>query len=441
MFDSLPFRLAFLVVALTLAATAWMSMRRRLPNAHRFLTDYTLAMFGVTYAAGCIVLYLFRYDYLFRFYGNAVFFPTFTSFELVLLLGLLPFAALPALVRTVLALTTVPHTAPIDDPVGIEAKTIGLTLVLLPSLALVAPIAGQLISNALGDLLSTSSDTLLYTQRAAVFEQVSFLQGGVIYSVLPVAAAILIFWPGNRPWISRGLGGIVAVLATLLNLGMFQIGPTLSFFLTCTFCYMAMRGGRVSLRVAGSALFLGSVVLGLYSLVKTSSNNISQVEIFLMRLPMPLPYLIQFAAQKPALDERYTSLPYDLGEYMFPELRSAQRFVAMPQPAFVDAWFSYNAVAGLAVLLFGAILIVFFGNRMLRAGFGQPVVDPRLLLWSVIAAPTLYYLFQVNVLSIFISAYSIPFVALSSTAIMVVHLGTGKSAARAPLPFPREGRS
>ncbi|AOW24545.1 hypothetical protein AVM11_17925 [Sphingomonas melonis TY] len=441
MLDSIFLRLTVLVVAIVLVATVWSSLRRRLPRAHRFLTDYTLAMYGLTYAAGCCVLYLFRYDYLFRFYGNAVFFPTFTSFELVLFLGLLPFLVLPIMVAGILALTRGAVTHLPEDPIGTEAKTIGLALVLLPSLALIAPIAGQLMSNALGDLLSTSSATSLYTQRALVFEQVSFLQGGVIYSVLPAVAAILLFWQGQHPWMSRVLGAGIALIATLLNLGMFQIGPTLSFFLTCTFCYIVLRGGRISLPVAGGALFLGSVVLGFYSLLKTSANNINQIEIFLMRLPMPLPYLIQFAAQKPALDSRYTSLPFDLGEYMFPELRSAQRFVAMPQPAFIDAWFSFNPLTGIAVLLFGAMLIVFFGNRMVQAGFGQPVVDPRLLLWAVIAAPSLYYLFQVDILSLMVSAYSIPFVALAPVAIMAVHLWTKKADVPVPSLSHHEGRS
>ncbi|AOW24481.1 hypothetical protein [Sphingomonas melonis] len=286
MLDSIFLRLTVLVVAIVLVATVWSSLRRRLPRAHRFLTDYTLAMYGLTYAAGCCVLYLFRYDYLFRFYGNAVFFPTFTSFELVLFLGLLPFLVLPIMVAGILALTRGAVTHLPEDPIGTEAKTIGLALVLLPSLALIAPIAGQLMSNALGDLLSTSSATSLYTQRALVFEQVSFLQGGVIYSVLPAVAAILLFWQGQHPWMSRVLGAGIALIATLLNLGMFQIGPTLSFFLTCTFCYIVLRGGRISLPVAGGALFLGSVVLGFYSLLKTSANNINQIEIFLMRLPM-----------------------------------------------------------------------------------------------------------------------------------------------------------
>jgi hypothetical protein len=420
--DNIFFRSVVFVIVTAFSGGVWLHSRRRLPSAHRFLVDYTLGMYTLTYAVGCAILYLFQYDYLFRFYGNSVFFPMRTSFELVLLLAALPFMVIPVAVRMMLSFVRVPIAELSPNPIRTETKLIGLVLVLIPSLALIAPIAFELISNALGDLLTTSSAALLYSQRALVFEKVSFLQGGIVYSVLPVISAILLFWQGDgSKWILRVMGISLAILATLLNLGMFQIGPTLSFLLTCAFCYIVRQNGRVSLTTATTTAVGGSVVLGLYSVIKTSGTELSQAELFLMRLPLPLPYLIQFASEKPAGGVQITSLPLDLGEYMFPELRAAQRFVAMPQPAFVDAWFTYNPIVSLFVLMLVAALIVFLGNRMTKAGFGRTPSDPQLILWAVIAAPSLYYFFQVDIVSMFTSAYSIALVSLPVAAIFFVH--------------------
>jgi hypothetical protein len=223
-------------------------------------------------------------------------------------------------------------------------------------------------------------------------------------------------------------------MAVIMNLGMFQIGPTLSFLLTCGFCYAVSRQGRLDVVPVVTVGALTLMLLFLYSLIKVTGNQLSQAELFIMRLPIPLPYLIQMSGEYPnALSASYT-LPFELGQYMFPELRAAQGFVAMPQPAYIDAWFTYSPFASFAVMLFVAWLVTLFGNRFRLYGFDPAGWNPRLILWAVVAAPSLYYAFQVDVLALFTSAYSISFAALPSIAVLVSStLLSGLTKGRAPV--------
>lgn len=419
--SDLLLRTMVLLVVLFAIGLLWISSRRTLPPAHRFLLDYTLSIFVATYGIGAVVLYLFRIEYLFRYFHSAMFFPTYASFGLVLALGLLPVAVVPALVRFGLSLRgRQPARSSRRSPITAETRSAALLVVLIPCLALVAPIAPQLLANSVFDLAATSDSASLYLQRAEVFESISSLAGGIIYSVLPSIAALLLFWGDRRPHVMVA-GIAIAILATLLNLGLFQIGPTLSFLLTCVFCFFVRRGGRVKLASAGIAAIIVVGVLTAYSSVKVTGSELSGPEIFVMRAPLPLPYLIQFAGEKSVLEGSSRTLALDLGDYMFPEMKTAQRFVAMPQPAYIDAWFSYGVGAGLLVLCLVAAAIVFLGNRLQESGFGQQGDNSRLMLWSTLSAPMLYYAFQVDIVSLFISSYGLPYVALPVAMVFFVH--------------------
>lgn len=435
-------RLAVLLAAFVLASFSWISGRRALELWHKLPLDFTLAMFTATYAFGCAILYLFQIDYLHRFYGNGAFLPTRTSFTLILALALLPYLILPwsavvfaNLSKTVLS-ARLAHAASLP-PIRYDSLIIASVLVLLGSGILLAPVILTLASNALGDLFSITSAAALYTQRQLIFQNVTFLQGGIVYSVLPSLAAVILFWPGKWVFITRLTGIALAIFATLMNLGMFQIGPTLSFFLTCTYCYFARKGGKIRALAVAITSSIVVVILALYSAIKVTGNQLSQAELFAMRLPIPLPYLIQMSSEKPNVESESVSLPYELGEYMFPELRSAQRFVAMPQPSYIDAWFTFHPIAALVVLIFIGGMIVWFGNRMATSGFGFPLKDPRLILWSSVAAPTLYYAFQVDIFALFTSAYSMTFVIMPALTILIVNRMMEETVPARAVPGPR----
>lgn len=422
--DNVFFRAIIMVVAIAFGAGSWLTARRRLHPAHRLPLDYMLSMFSITYALGCCVLFLVQTEYLYRFYGAGAFLPNRTSFSLILFLALAPYLVIPWTV-TFLARVSRPKLVPRARtsirarPVRNDALLFASAIILLGSLAMLAPVMGALASNALNDLFATTSAASLYEQRQSVFENVSFLQGGIIYSVLPALSAVLLFWRGPSPWLERATGAAIAVLAVIMNLGMFQIGPTLSFLLTCGFCYAVSRQGRLNVVAIATVGSLTLILLFLYSLIKVTGNQLSQAELFIMRLPIPLPYLIQMSGEYPNALSSHYSLPFELGQYMFPELRAAQGFVAMPQPAYIDAWFTYSPFLSILVMLFISLLVTIFGNRFRMYGFDHEGGNQRLILWTVVAAPALYYAFQVDILALFVSAYSITFAALPSIAILM----------------------
>lgn len=422
--DNIYFRAIILIVAISFGAESWMVARRRLHPAHRLPLDYMLSMFSITYALGCCALFLFQTDYLYRFYGAGAFLPNRTSFSLILVLTLAPYLVIPWTV-TFMASVSQPKflvrtkAATRAPAIRNDALVFAVAAILLASLVLLAPVAGTLASNALNDLFATTSAASLYEQRQSVFENVSFVQGGIIYSVLPALSAILLFWRGPSPWLERAMGSAVAIIAVIMNLGMFQIGPTLSFLLTCGFCYAVGRQGRLNVVAIATVGTLMLILLFLYSLIKVTGNQLSQAELFIMRLPIPLPYLIQMSGEYPNAMSSYYSLPFELGQYMFPELRTAQGFVAMPQPAYVDAWFTYNPLFSILVMMFISLLVTIFGNKFRKYGFDHKDDNQRLILWAVVAAPALYYAFQVDILALFVSSYSITFASLSSIVILI----------------------
>lgn len=422
-------RVVIVLMAIAVCGYSWFFARRMLAGCYRLPLDYALGMYTLTYVIGCLILYLFQADYLLRFYGNTVAIPVRASYPLVLLAAALPYLVVP---WVVVAFGGGRRPAPARPRASLRPEAVigGIVVMLAVSLVIIAPVARLLISNALNDLTSTTSVFALYAQRQEVFETVAFIQGGVIYSVLPPIAAIVMFWPSKKPFVTRAIGGALALFATLLNLGMFQIGPTLAFLLVCVFCYFVLRYGRVNAVAIATMIAIGSLVLGLYSLVKASTSEIGQVESFVMRMPIPLPYLIQMAGE-PAPGGSSLDLSFELGEYMFPQMRTAQSFVAMPQPAFISAWFNIHFLVGIAVLVMIGAMIVIFGRLFAANGFGEEERDGRLILWAVVAAPTLYYAFQVDTWNLFTSAYSITFCIMPTLAILTLN---------AMLPGPAPGR-
>jgi hypothetical protein len=424
--DEYAFRAGIALIAVVLCGFSWIAARSRLYAWHRLPLDYTIGLFTLTYGIGCVILFVFQADYIVRYYGTSSLVPARVSYALILLVGAIPYIVVPWTVVILANLDTQRARTPTPvmrgTPVRPEALFFSLAITLIASFAVIAPVAPMLVSNALSELSTITSAASLYSQRQEVFESVNFLQGGVIYSILPPVAAILLFWPGKRPWMARAVGGLVGVSAIVFNIGLFQIGPTLAFILTCVFCYAVLQHGRPNPLAIGLGLVVGIVVLGLYSFLKSSSSELGQIELFVMRMPIPLPFLIQMSGETAVPGTQGLSLAYELGEYMFPQLRAAHSFVAMPQPGFVDAWFTFNIFAGIAVLVFVGFLIAVFGRLFAAHGFGQQDQrDGRLILWAVVAAPTLYYAFQVDIINLIISSYSITFCTLPTLAVLSVN--------------------
>jgi hypothetical protein len=383
-------------------------IRRKLNYAVRLPIDFALALYFITFAIGCCLLYLFGTEYLFYIFGAGQFLPSRTSYDLVLAIAVAPLAVVPWMTLAFDRLIRL--RSPTAGPrlqVAEFAMWVGTMGTFLISLVVLAPVAGSLLSNAVIGMQNTVNLFQLYEQRRDTFNSISWLQGGIIYTTLPAIATILLFWPTKDRKVTLTVGAVIGITALLLNVGTFQIGPTLAFVLTYAFCFVAVSGGRIDLRRIALPGLFGIVLLGVYSIVKTSGYQVDPVQAYLLRLPAALPYLVQYAGEQPgAVQNSDFTLTFDLARYMYPELVQYAGWIATPQPAFVDAYFTFNIFVAAAVLALISLFIVIIGRIFMSSWVVGQKSSPMVIFTAVLATPFLYYSFQVDFMSLFNSAFS-----------------------------------
>jgi hypothetical protein len=255
--------------------------------------------------------------------------------------------------------------------------------------------------------LNTSNLANLYEQRRLAYDDISWIQGGIIYTTLPSIAIMLLLWPSPRPTALRVAGILVGILTINLNLGLYQIGPTLSFMLSFGYCFIVVSGGRINFRKLALPVLTGTVLLAAYSVIKTAGYQVDPLQAYLLRMPSSLPYLVQYAGEQPGtVSGGNFSLSFELAHYMYPDLAEYVGWIATPVPAFIDAYFTFSPLVGVLVLVIIGFMIALAGRSLEMSRLSGPPRSPQTIFTGMIAAPALYYVFQVDFMSLFNSAYS-----------------------------------
>ncbi len=420
-------RALLLLLGLALLAGAVAACRRGLTPGVRLAVDVALGLYALTFCIGVAALFLWQDALIELYFGGDHAPPAGTPYGTLLLLASAPMLLLPAgalLAQRMLAptasaaATTALQRAP--SRIGAVAVLLGVGVSLAAAWILTGHLLPTLVANTLSELGATSGLVELYARRRELFESLSALQAGMLYGTLPASAALLLFLPAGGAWLVRIAGLALAVSVVVINAGLFQIGPLLAFGLMLVLCAAVRLRGRIRpLHVAVAAL-AGAALFAVYESLKTSDAESSGPVLQLaLRLPIALPYLWEFAAQAPAEVAGSDSLPHDLGEFMFPQLRGPERFVAMPQPGFVEAYFQSGAAAALGVLAALALMAWLGGTALDRLQRRGDVQRPVLV--AVLLAPALYYGFQVQLRDVFVSSYGVIFPALPVLAVLVAH--------------------
>lgn len=383
-------------IFLVLSRPLW----RNLGTGTRIVFGFTLGIYALSYLAGVLLLFIGREALIDRYYSGALPAPRAAPYGVLLAIAALP---LPVMTLSIWLFNRRGEVLMLDQDDGRDGSwpdrfavliTIGLALFLTRGILV------GLVENALSGIAQTGGLTDLYARRMATFETMSALQGGMIYGSLPACAALLLL-QRNSAW--RYLGIIVTALTLLLNIGLFQIGPILVFGLTMLFIWVLIsKPGQLG-RVLIIALMAGFGFFSLYQGLKGDSSG-QIVEHLLLRMPIALPYLWEYSQVSPLELAASDSLSHDLGEFMFPELRRVERFVAMPQPAFIAAYFQYGLAASLALLGLAGVGLALLGRMLDRARQRRQRV-----LIAVSFAPAMYYFFQVDIADALISSYSFVF--------------------------------
>lgn len=383
--------------------------RRQLDVGPRLALDFTLVLYLLTFFVGSAWLFVYQAAAIDSYFSGAMTAPR-VDYGALLALAAAPLLVLP--IGAVLATRGFAQggraAVPVR-PVHTAAVWIGVGIALVIAFAVAGGSMRVLLGNATSDLTSASGLVEIYARRRELFESLSSLQGGVLYGTLPACAALLLFQEGRLRWLNRAVGAAVAALAVLVNAGLFQIGPVLVFGLMCVFCLVARHRNRIRARDLLALGAAGMLLLGGYLSLKTTERE-QELGVALqvsMRMPIALPYLFEMAENEPRMLERSDSLPHDLGEYMFPEFAGVERFVAMPQPSFVSAFFSDGVLAALATLL-GIVALIVAGGALLQRAMAQG----RSQFVAVVLGPTLYYAFQIDLAQVLISSYGAVYVAL-----------------------------
>lgn len=425
--DAFALRPLLLLLGAAALSVAIGTCRRHLTTGARLAVDFALALYALTFFIGVAALFLWQDALVELYFGGDHPAPQGTPYGGLLLLAAAPLLLLPSLVLLAQSLLAPPASAARPAGTSRPQPRVGLAALLLgvgASLAVAWALTGRLLptlaDNTLSELGATSGLVDLYARRQELFESLSALQAGMLYGTLPACAALLIFLPAGGAWGVRLAGVVLALVVVVVNAGLFQIGPLLAFGLMLALCAAVRLRGRIRPLHLAAAALAGAALFGAYESLKTSDAESSGPALQLaLRLPIALPYLWEFASQAPGEVAGSDSLPHDLGEFMFPQLRGPERFVAMPQPGFIEAFFQAGAAAALGVLAALAFIAWWGGavlDRLLRRGDAQ-----RPVLVAVLLAPALYYGFQVQLRDVFVSSYGVVFPALPVLAVLAAN--------------------
>lgn len=422
-----------LLRALLLLGLSWLLWTWAARNLHgltlgvRRAVAFALSMYILTFFVGAAWLFVAQARVVEAYFSGYVPAPGRAPYGLLLLLAALPLVIVPWVARCAAARLR-PATNDADEPSAaphsswpaLAASAVVVAAVVLSS----GQLLPALLDNALGGISQTEGLAALYARREEAFAELGAAQAGLLYGSLPACAALLLFSRGQAQWLARTLGAVLLIAAVVLNLGLFQIGPLMAIGLMLVFASIVRRRAPVRVsRLLAAALAALLLFTAYQSLKTTESAGASDAATqALLRVPIGLPFLWQFAAEEPRTLAQSDSVSHDLGEFMFPELRRLERFVSMVQPSFVVTFFQHGLLACLAVLVaIGGI--AFVGGRALDAAHrsGDPL---RPVMVATVLSPALYYPFQTPLLDVLVSSYGVLWPALPVVvALLVQRLG------------------
>jgi len=419
---------ALLLLGLLFVLWAWAARNLRcLTLGVRRAVAFALGMYILTFFAGAAWLFVAQARVVEAYFAGFLPAPDRTPYGLLLMLAALPLVVVPWAARSAAALlpsasdaADEPGSAPHSSWPVLTAAVVVVAAVFLFNQQLLP----SLLDNALNGIWQSEGLASLYARREEAFAELGAAQAGLLYGSLPACAALLLFAGGQARWLARALGVMLLVAAVVLNIGLFQIGPLMAIGLMLVFASIVRRQAAVRISWLLAAALAAMLLFATYQSLKTPENggaNDAATQA-LLRVPIGLPFLWQFATEEPQALSRSDSVSHDLGEFMFPELRRVERFVSMVQPSFVVTFFQHGLLACLAVVVAIGV-IAFAGGRALDAAHrsGDPL---RPVMVAAVLSPALYYPFQTQLLDVLVSSYGVLWPALPvAVALLVQRLG------------------
>ena len=416
-------RLAWMLVLLLPALAGLLACRRRLPLGPRVALEYCMGLYVLIYFLGATRLYLWQEAVVDDYYAGHGPLPIDLSWDDVLLVAALPLLIVPWFVLLLQETTgTLWRSFPQGGRIGGVALGMGAGLGFGAGIALVAPQIPDLLNSAWNELLATEGLKDLYARRREVFSGMRAMHAGLIYGTLPACAALLMFERGRERFALRTAGLCMAAIAVVLMLGTFQIGPVMSFVLMLAFCFHAFTARRLRWLPVLLIVVSGLGVLKLYSSLKEDGKTRQDSLLtFVMRMPIALPFALEMKQEAPQLVESTDSMPHELAEFMDAEFRRGERFASMALPGFVIGWMTDGAAGAIFSLALIALLVFAGGNALECAGIStRPGRGVALL--SVMLGPALYYAFQIDLASVFVSSYGVLYLAIPVLLTIACHV-------------------
>lgn len=385
------------------------------------LIVYCMTMYVLTYYIGAVWLFIFQEKAIDDYFRGALWTPK-APWEFLFILASAPILLVPSLLLIMNRINITPNFAKQRAPIKSKSITYGL----LVSLIIIAVgVNAKLLNllnnlNIFGEIAEDASN--LYKSRQEIFEVLSSYQAGMIYSSLATVTSISLFAADRNTPTRRFYAYVILAATILLNLAMHQVGPILTLLLTLTFTHKIINPKQISL---GKYLALGAIlatVLSIYTAFKSQESELVLPALLmtLLRMPISLPYLHDMHEQDPDLVRNSTSLPHDLGDYMFPNLTSVSGFLATPQPAFVVAAYQTGLTSSVIVLFIVAIVIS-LGGRLLTTLISSGD-RTRIAMVLCVITPTLLYIFQTSLSDVFISSYGVIYLIFPIMTIAILNI-------------------
>jgi hypothetical protein len=369
----------------------------------------------ITHFVGTSIIFVFGEDALRAYFHSLVFPTTHVQNLTTLLLSMIPFFAL-----TLVSFLPISNFKTSDfsfhqkalsrtERSALQAILVTTFFVFLLFLSLLGTRISDLLVNSilLGNISGSEN---LYLARTQAFDNINFVQGGLLYGTLPALTAGLLEYNGPKKFIVRMITATTGALVVFLNLGLYQIAPLFAFLfiLTLTQLLRSPRKGII-LRYAtlGGLVFLGYSV---YSSLKVTGGLSSVADSLLqivMRMPVASPYLVDMKAQYAGSIVTSDYVPRLLGYHMFPDFMARGADISMPQPSFLVTWYHFGALASLSVFCIALILPFWLSKILMKSTRGFAGFQGAVLTYSL--CHYAYYLFQTSHVETFVSSYGIIF--------------------------------
>lgn len=369
----------------------------------------------ITHFIGTSIIFVFGEGAL-RAYFHSLVFPTTHAQNLTtLLLSMIPFFALTLI-------SFLPTLSFNRQNSGFHQQNLSISYKSAPQailtttffvfaifLVLLGPNIPNLLINSilLGNINGSEN---LYLARTQAFNDINFVQGGLLYGTLPALTAGLLEYNGPNQFIVRMITAISGALVVFLNLGLYQIAPLFAFLFILTltqFLRSPRKGIILRYAVFGGLVFLGYSV---YSSLKVSGGLSSVTDSLLqivMRMPVASPYLVDMKEQYASSIITSDYVPRLLGYHMFPDFMARGADISMPQPSFLVTWYHFGVLASLSAFCIALVLPFWLSKMLMKskesfAGFQGAVLTYSLCHYA-------YYLFQTSHVETFVSSYGIIF--------------------------------